>query len=333
MSNNLEIIRAEDLFFNPTPPDGRDSIVEDMIPQGLTLLSGDPKSCKSWMMLDLCFAVTSGDFFLGKPTKQCSVAYFALEDSPKRLQDRMFLLKKEPAQGLYFVTRCRGLNEGLLKDFDEILETDHDVRLIIIDTLQRIRGIDAAPANASQYSKDDDVLSKLKAYADDHNIAILVVHHNRKLKDKENPLNEVLGSTAMSGVPDMILKLNKDRTRIDGELLSVGRDSPQWKMILRFENYQWHVMDTISEEQLAKESIPEILYTIATFIKGMGVWEGTMTQLMEAVGEKNMSSSALSSYINKYYYTVFFPEGIRKTYRKTASERIHKFECIKEIDE
>ena len=53
MSNNLEIIRAEGLFFNPTPPDGRESIVEAMIPQGLTLLSGDPKSCKSWMMLDL----------------------------------------------------------------------------------------------------------------------------------------------------------------------------------------------------------------------------------------------------------------------------------------
>ena len=47
MGNNLEIIRAEDLFFNPTPPDGRENIVEDMIPQGLTLLSGDPKSCKS----------------------------------------------------------------------------------------------------------------------------------------------------------------------------------------------------------------------------------------------------------------------------------------------
>ena len=45
---------------------------------------------------------------------------------------------------------------------------------------------------------------------------------------------------------DLILK--KERTRINGELLSVGRDSPQWKMKMNFENYRWHVLEIETEE-------------------------------------------------------------------------------------
>lgn len=323
--STLEIIKAEDLFLNPLPLTNREMIIEDLVPQGLTLLAGAPKSCKSWMALDMCLAVSSGRPFLGKETMGCGVAYFALEDTKERLQDRLLDLGEEPSDRLFLLTRCTDSENGIFKDMNELLETYPDIRLIIIDTLQKIRKYDNS-STANQYAKEDEELTKLKRYADRRHIAILVLHHTRKLKDRENPLNDVLGSTAMSGVPDSILILDKERTRVEGELLSVGRDGPQFKMITRFEDLRWKLLEIVSEEELSKEEIPDVLYTVADHVKDAGIWSGTMSQLLELVGEKEMTPSALSTYLTKYYYQVFFPLGISKSYRKTAKERIHTLE-------
>lgn len=325
MSNTLEIIKAEDLFLDPLPLTNREMIIDDLVPQGLTLLAGAPKSCKSWMALDMCLAVSSGRPFLGKQTLVCGVAYFALEDTKERLQNRLLSLGEEPSDRLYLLTKCTDSENSIFKDMNELLETYPDIRLIVIDTLQKIRKYDNGSA-ANQYAKDDEELTKLKNYADRRHIAILVLHHTRKLKDRDNPLNDVLGSTAMSGVPDSILILEKERTRVEGELLCVGRDGPQFKMVTRFENLRWKLLETVSEEELSKEEIPDVLYTIADYIKDVGCWSGTMSQLLDAVGENEMTPSALSTYLTKYYYQVFFPLGISKTYRKTARERIHTLE-------
>lgn len=323
--STLEIIKAEDLFLNPLPITNREMIIEDLVPQGLTLLAGAPKSCKSWMALDMCLAVSSGRPFLGKETMGCGVAYFALEDTKERLQDRLLDLGEEPSDRLFLLTRCTDSENGIFKDMNELLETYPDIRLIVIDTLQKIRKYDNS-STANQYAKEDEELTKLKRYADRRHIAILVLHHTRKLKDRDNPLNDVLGSTAMSGVPDSILILGKERTRVEGELLSVGRDGPQFKMITRFEDLRWKLLEIVSEEELSKEEIPDVLYTVADHVKEAGIWSGTMSQLLELVGEKEMTPSALSTYLTKYYYQVFFPLGISKSYRKTAKERIHTLE-------
>ena len=53
------------------------------------LKAGAPKSGKSWMMLDMCLAVSSGRSFLGRKTLRCEVAYFPLEDQEERVKKRM----------------------------------------------------------------------------------------------------------------------------------------------------------------------------------------------------------------------------------------------------
>ena len=62
----FKLISAEELFYQPLDPARAEMIIEDMIPQGLTLIAGAPKSGKSWMMLDMCLAVSSGRSFLGR---------------------------------------------------------------------------------------------------------------------------------------------------------------------------------------------------------------------------------------------------------------------------
>ncbi len=223
MIPKLQTFNAEDFLFIPMDPSGDEMIVEDMVPKGLTILAGAPKSCKSWMALDMALAVSSGRPFLGKETLECDVVYLALEDTEQRLHSRLTTLE-ETSRRLHLSTHCNDLDHGFIKQISDYVDEYPNVRLIIIDTFQKIRGSEAVSSNSNQYGREYSELSKLKELADKRGIAILIVHHLRKLQDKSDPLNNILGSTAMTGVADSILMLRKERTRTDGELLSVGRD-------------------------------------------------------------------------------------------------------------
>ena len=320
MAFNLKLV--EDLFYEPLDPAKAEMIIEDMIPLGLTLIAGAPKSCKSWLMLDMCLAVANGKTFLGKETRACDVAYFCLEDREHRLQNRVLDLGVAPGQHFHYYDNALRLDQGFLKELEETLDTHSKIRLVVIDTLQKIRSDDSGTSTANQYGKDDAEISKLKALADKHGIAIVCVHHLRKMPDKRDPVNEILGSAAMSSVPDQILILKKDRFQTCGELSSVGRDTPQWKMVLKFEELRWHLLKIETEEEIARAQIPEVLYRIVDMVQQCGTWTGTTTQLLEAVGETQMPPNLLSASITKFYYEVFYPAEISTTTTRTSSERL-----------
>lgn len=331
MITKLKTYNAEDFFLTPIDPSKGEMIIEGMVPKGLTVLAGSPKSCKSWMALDMALAITAGRPFLGKATRICDVLYLALEDTDKRLHDRLTTLE-ESNRNLHLATQCSKLDEGFITQINEFITEVPSVKLIIVDTFQKIRGNDASSSNSNQYGREYSELSKLKDFADRKGIAILVIHHLRKLKDKNDPLNDILGSTAMSGVADSILILKKERTRTNGELLSVGRDSPQWKLRMVFENYRWHVLEFETEEDMAKKEIPGILYRITDMIKDKGHWEGTATELLSAMGEKEMKPNTLSARISAFYYDVLYPAGVRMRIKRTSMERLMIFTMMEDED-
>ena len=52
-----------------------------------------------------------------------------------------------------------------------------DTKLIIIDTMQKIREIGG---EAYSYASDYEIIGRLKQFADKHCICVLTVHHTRK---------------------------------------------------------------------------------------------------------------------------------------------------------
>ena len=95
MNTKIKTISAEDLYYTPISHKESEMIIEDMVPQGLTILAGAPKSGKSWLALDMGLAVAAGEPLLGKETIGCGVLYFALEDRDSRLQKRLHLIEEE----------------------------------------------------------------------------------------------------------------------------------------------------------------------------------------------------------------------------------------------
>ena len=115
------------------------------------------------------------------PTRSGDVLYLCLEDTFFRIQDRLFRLTNEADKRLHFAVASCKLSDGLLVQLEEYLKEYPDSRLIVIDTLQKIRT--ASKDNA--YANDYGDISLVKDFADRHSLAVVVVHHIRKHNDSD----------------------------------------------------------------------------------------------------------------------------------------------------
>jgi hypothetical protein len=198
--------------------------VPDVLPEGVLLLAGKPKMGKSWLGLGMCIAVAAGGCALGKiPVEKGEALYLALEDNERRLQRR---LKKVLAggvcpAGLAYATEWPRINEGGLEALDAWLTKHPNARIVVIDTLKKFRP--QAAGNRSLYDVDYEALEPLLPLAAKHEVAILVVHHLRKM-DAGDPLDMVSGSTGLTGGVDGTLILKRERGKQDATLVVDGRD-------------------------------------------------------------------------------------------------------------
>ena len=198
-------------------------VVDDLLPQGLHLLAGAPKIGKSWLALWLCLCAAQGKPLWTFATRPCEVRYLCLEDSFQRIQSRLFDLTEDAPPTLHFAVMSQQLHNGLVEQIEQFLKEHPQTRLIVIDTLQRIR---TAGNDANPYASDYRDIGVLKALADKHRIAILLVHHLRKMND-DDPMNMISGTTGLSGATDSNFVLRKSKRRENtATLYCTGRDIP-----------------------------------------------------------------------------------------------------------
>lgn len=198
--------------------------VPGLLPAGVTLLAGAPKTGKSWLALDLAVAVASGGLALGQtPVDPGQVLYLALEDNLRRLQSRLLKrLAGAPApETLEFATEWPRLDQGAVDRLKEWLDQRPGARLIIIDTLARIRP--PTKSNKGLYEADYAIGQALLKLAADYGVAIVLVHHTRK-GDASDPLELISGSTGLTGGVDNVIVLKRARGADDATLYVTGRD-------------------------------------------------------------------------------------------------------------
>ena len=200
MKRKLVTVDAETLL--STPMSKTMFIVDGLIPQGVNVLSGAAKIGKSWLMLWLGLQVSQGLPVWGIPTMHCDVLYLCLEDTLKRIKDRLFDLTDDSTRSFHLAVTCGLIGNGLEEEIINFLEDFPKTKLVIIDTLQKVRDSKGGAGKTGMYGNDYDDISSIKRIADQYNIAIILVHHLRKMKDSDDPFNEVSGSTGITGAPD-----------------------------------------------------------------------------------------------------------------------------------
>lgn len=201
--------------------------VDDLLPEGFTVLVGPPKVGKSWLVGNLLLAVASGGTALGciHLTGKRPVLYLALEDGDRRMQSRCRrLLGDEPLPPLFhYVTRVQP--GEVLPTIDAFLRRHPDTALVVIDTLGKV--MPPAGPNETTYQRDYRVGGRIKAIADGlPGLAVVAVHHDRKA-EAEDFVERVSGTNGLAGSADTIIVLARKRQSTSGLLMVTGRDVPE----------------------------------------------------------------------------------------------------------
>jgi hypothetical protein len=211
--------------------------VPGLIPEGLFLIAARPKMGKSWLMLNVSVAVAAGGRALGSvPVEPGDVLYLALEDTPRRLQGRlvtMLEVAEEAPERLALMTEWPRLDDGGLTAIGAWLEAHPNARLVVIDTLAKVRAR-TKRRDSNAYEDDYEALAGLKRLADKYEVAIGVVHHQRKLAATD-PLDTISGTLGLSAGPDTILILTRSRGEADAVLHVTGRDVEEARHAMRWE--------------------------------------------------------------------------------------------------
>lgn len=266
--------------------------IEGLFPEGLTIISGPPKIGKSWMGLDLCIAVAMGGYAFGRFKAHSGQALMlSLEDNERRLKDRLAKRLNGVALNRNFhgTTSWRRLDDGGLEDLNNWLNTHPDTRLVIIDTIQKIKARPRSKGNA--YENDYESYGELQRLALTHRCCILLMHHNRKSESRDagDPLEAISGSIGITGTMDTIAMLRRPRGSSGATMTITGRDVSEASYVMEFDKLLcgWTVLDKSPEEAaLNYDGIPaKILYALRSNPHGL-----TASQIVAAVDTTGTTS-------------------------------------------
>ena len=271
----------------------RPPIIGGLLYPGTYLLAGAPKVGKSFLVAQLAFHISTGQPLWGFPVQKSTVLYLALEDDYRRLQDRMFrMFGVESTEHLHFATCAKQVGSGLEEQLEMFLREHPDTRLIIIDTLQKVRELGG---EAYSYAGDYEIVGKLKTFADKHGICLLLVHHTRK-QPATDKFEMISGTTGLLGCADGAFLLQKERgTTMNGTLDVVGRDQGEQKLhLVRDREHLYWNLDHMEAEVCEAPPAPllEKLNALLT-----NKWVGSPTDLVDLL-EADQKPNTLSRYLN-----------------------------------
>ena len=222
--------------------------VPDILPAGTYLLSAKPKVGKSWFGLQVSDAVAMERAIFGKRVKGGSVLVLALEDNQRRLKRRLEKLgtfrlpNKDHLARLHLETEWPRVDQGGAEAIEQWIKEHPDARLVVIDTLEKMRK--PRTGNANAYADDYQALAPFMAMSGKYNLTILVVHHNRKMESND-PLDLVSGTLGLSGGCDGALILDRPRGMPGATLHLIGRDIEEdgaFAMQFHKENCHWELI-------------------------------------------------------------------------------------------
>lgn len=272
-------------------------VIENLLYTGAYILAGAPKIGKSFLVAQFAHHVSTGQPIWEYEIKQPgAVLYLALEDDYQRLQERMARMFGVESDGeLFFAVNAKQVGNGLDEQLAFFLREHPNTKLVIVDTLQKVREMSG---DAYSYAGDYEIISRLKAFGEQHGVCVLIVHHTRK-QPAGDSFETISGTTGLLGCADGAILMQKEkRTDNKASLDIVGRDQPDQKIyLIRDEvTLQWNFEK--AERQLWKEPPDPILMAVAKLVTvKCPQWKGSATELAEAL-RLSIQPNALSKKLN-----------------------------------
>ena len=318
--NKLTVIDGETLMDTRLEPTR--FCIDTLLPQGITILGGAPKIGKSWLVLDLCVRIAKGESAWDMPTAKGTTLYLCLEDTLRRVQERLNCITDDVPSNAFFATAAHTLAEGLCDEIRAFVKEHPDTVFVAIDTFQIVRN---SGANSS-YGNDYDEIRQMKQLADELNISLLLVHHLRKQGDSD-PLNKLSGTTGIVGAVDSVFVLDKSkRGESLATLVCTGRDIEYRQLELKFSSmdFVWELKSD-SREQPEKILPPE-MESLVNFMKEQKSFAGGNSEFVEqfnAATDSEVTVKGFKQMMNSWRYDL---EELGVHYRDYRSNGIRMLE-------
>lgn len=271
-------------------------VIENLLYNGTYLFVGAPKVGKSFFMAQLAYHISTGTDLWNYKVNQGTVLYLALEDDYARLQRRLYsMFGANGNDNLYLATHAQQLGEGLDKQLEFFISQHKDTKLIIIDTLQKIREVGG---DKFSYASDYDVVTRLKKFSDNNNICILLVHHTRK-QQADDSFETISGTNGLLGAADGAFILHKEkRTNTKAFLDIVGRDQQDQRLHLEFNKN--HLIWEFIKSETELWSLPDdpLLDKVSQIVNAEHAeWVGTATELIKQL-DLDIQPNSLTRHLN-----------------------------------
>ena len=314
-----------------------DFIVENLLTPGLSMLAADPKLGKSWFALLMCLRISQGQSFLGYKTTKSACMYLALEDSDNRVKTRIKKLYDGSTlpDTFGYCLEVNDLSNGLIEQLEMVYNSVNNLRVIVIDTLQCIRG-SFNNKDGGAYGYDYKEMNMLKNFAKKHNLAILLIHHTSKADVPGDPFFSISGTRGITGALDLMMVMKKeDVNDKQAKLFIRGRDVDSDAFVVEMQNCKWVKVGTVAEMETEREleryHNHPVVRTLNLLLKDTKQWRGRMSNLIEEADALNIdiieTPQKLVTTVKKLEEQLYLIDHIRHyTIKNGKASDIHIFE-------
>lgn len=203
---------------------GEADIVDGILPPGMAILVGGPKTGKTRFVIDLLAAVATGGLFLGRyQALRGRAIYYMFEPSPAEVVATMNLFDIPGTVDVDFEAPADGWTyEAFEEDLRRRVAEQPNVRLAVVDMVDRVQapvppGGGVRP-NENGYEQARNTYSRYHSLAKRLNIALVLLLHCGTNSTKPIGGNGVLGSA------DTVWTLEREPRATRGTLTISGRN-------------------------------------------------------------------------------------------------------------
>lgn len=321
-----DVISAADLLEMDVPDPVAYVGVGEEVPllcEGTCILSAKPKCGKSWLALAMCIAVANGEDFLGYHTKRCRTLYLDLESDLSIRRKRLVkaVAGHEIPKNFDFIGTAKTLDTGILTQIDNYLKDYPDTGLIVIDVFEKIRTA-AINLKESDYSHAYRDLTPLNELAAKYHISIVVVSHNRKAIDPEDPFANILGSTGLQAAVTQMIVLQKRRSEGIIQLFAQGRTlDGEINLGTKLDAGQWSVVEGANSADREKERLlreymeSPIRQGVLALMSDCSLWKGRCSSIIDEAVQRGIAitdtAKTVGGFLHKHQGRMLEVDGIK----------------------
>lgn len=214
-SQELQVVRAAEL--RERPGDEPHWLIESLWGCGAVgIIGGSPKSCKTWLALEMAVAVASGQPCLGRfaVPRPGPALVFAAEDAPQQVKRRIHSLARARQTDFHTLDVRLIVENSLRLDCPQDLQrlrltlASHRPKLLVLDPYVRLQRVDE-----NDVRQVSAILSALRELSRTFQAAVALVHHARK-NASELPGQALRGSGDFWAWGDSNLYIARKRDRL-----------------------------------------------------------------------------------------------------------------------